>query len=252
MTWAAGSLCGLDTETGGIDVDNDRIVTASVISYIPTGRAVSDYGWLIAVDVDIDPAATAVHGITAEHAREHGKPAIEALSEISAALTKHWSSDIPLVAYNACFDLSILDAEMRRWLGRPLDIRGPIIDPLVIDRYCDRYRRGSRKLVDTCAHYGITLTEAHSASADTLAAMRLAWKLARIYPEIGGMSLDELQVKQRQWYRESQLSFAGYLRDKIAPSVPVGERAGILLRADQVEASADGWPMRISAEGDIR
>ncbi len=75
-----------------------------------------------------------------------------------------------------------------------------VIDPLVLDKALDRYRRGSRKLADVCAHYGITLDNAHDASADTLAAIALARALARAYPQIARMTpqeLHEFQVKAK-------------------------------------------------------
>lgn len=240
MNWTDGPMIGLDTETTGVDVTSDRIVTVSIGSYTPGDRAASDITWLIAVDIEIDPAATKIHTITTEHAREYGRSAVEVLTEIIDTLTKWWSPDIPLVGYNCAFDLSILDHEARRWLGRPFPLRGPIVDGLVIDKAVDRYRPGSRKLTATCKHYGIDLTEAHASHADTLAAMRLAWKLGRRYPqEVGLVSLAELQDRQAVWFREQQLSFAAYLR---------GKGSEMVERAREVEAQAEGWPLRVALD----
>jgi DNA polymerase-3 subunit epsilon len=41
-----------------------------------------------------------------------------------------------------------------------------VVDPLVIDKWLDRYRKGSRKLEAICAHYGAVLDEAHDADFD--------------------------------------------------------------------------------------
>jgi DNA polymerase-3 subunit epsilon len=199
--------------------------------------------------IDIPAEATEKHGISTEDARRYGRDPAEVATEVAEEVTKAWASGLPIIAYNASYDLTVLHREPIRHCRMPQGLLtygpiGPVIDPLVIDKHIDRYRRGSRKLVDTCQHYGITLLEAHSASADTLATMRLAWKLAKRYPEIGAMSLAELQIAQAAWYRESQLSFATYLRSKVMMQAEPSDRPGIMERADSVEASADGWPMK--------
>lgn len=245
MSWTDGPMIGLDTETTGVDVASDRIVTVSVGSFTPGDKAARDMTWLVAVDIEIDPAATEVHKITTEHAREHGIPANKALTEVVDVLAELWSPDVPLIGFNSAFDLSILDHETRRWLNRPFPIRGPVIDGLVIDKAVDKYRRGSRKLVDTCRHYGIELTEAHTSDADTLAAMRLAWKLGKRYPHIGSMPLVELHKRQVGWFREQQLSYARYLRGTMA-AAEGSEREAIAVKAEGVEARAEGWPMRVA------
>jgi DNA polymerase III subunit epsilon len=75
----------------------------------------------------------------------------------------------------------VLDREQRRHgIERsplaPADF-GPVIDPLLIDKHLDRYRKGSRKLVAICEHYGAKLDDAHEAGSDALAAARAAWVL---------------------------------------------------------------------------
>ena len=73
MSWTDGPLLGFDTETTGVDVDNDRIVTAALVRRDATGTHVRS--WLIDPGVDIPEAAAAIHGVSTEHAREHGRPA---------------------------------------------------------------------------------------------------------------------------------------------------------------------------------
>jgi hypothetical protein len=90
----------------------------------------------------------------------------------------------------------------------------------------------------------VTLLEAHTASADALATMRLAWHLCKKYPEIAEMSLADLQAEQAVWYRDGQLSFAQYLRRK-ASEVSGEQAPETLRRADAVEAAADGWPLAV-------
>jgi DNA polymerase-3 subunit epsilon len=180
-TWADGPMAVFDVESTGTDVENDRIVTASVVTI--EGATPRVRSWLANPGVDIPEGATAVHGITTEHAQAHGEDPRRVVVEIAHALIDAWSLGLPVVIYNAPFDLTMVDRELRRYGYDGLTVGGLVVDPLVLDKACDRYRRGSRKLVDTARHYGITLTaeDAHTSAGDCLAAARVAWKIARVY-----------------------------------------------------------------------
>ena len=54
-----------------------------------------------------------------------------------------------------------------------MDALRPVLDPRVLDKHIDPYRRGGRKLTDLCAHYKVALDGAHSADADAIAACRV-------------------------------------------------------------------------------
>ncbi len=98
-----------------------------------------------------------------------------------------------------------------------------VLDPLVLDRHLDRYRRGSRKLADVCAAHGIQLHDAHSADADALAAVRLAWRIAHTHREVGEMSLGELQEAQARWQEEWRAEYEAYRHGKgEAVTIPRG------------------------------
>ena len=99
MSWTDGPLLGFDTETTGVDVDNDRIVTAALVRRDASGTHVRS--WLINPGVAIPDAAAAIHGVSTEHARTHGRPPREALEEIAADLAEALRGGVPVVAYNA-------------------------------------------------------------------------------------------------------------------------------------------------------
>lgn len=230
--WCDGPWLAFDTESTGVDVTADRIVTATVITFRP-GGGITARSWLADPGIDIPEAAAAVHGVTTEHARQHGRPAAEVVAEIASHLAAHWTPACPLIGYNASYDLSILAAELARHGHDPLTLHGPVVDPLVIDRGADRYRRGSRKLVDVARHYGIVLTDeqAHSADADALAAARVAWKLAKTYPaEVGGLTLAELHEQQKEWHLAWADNFGAYL-----------------VKQGKTDDVARDWPMRAGA-----
>lgn len=209
--WHERILVSFDCETTGVDVETARIVTAAVVTINPLAGSVDTKQWLADPGVDIPAEAAAVHGITTEMARADGRPADEVVGEISAALYAGWQAGATAVVYNAPYDVSLVDRERVRHGYDPLTV-GPIVDPLCCDKRYDRYRKGSRKLVDVARHYGIVLSEldAHGAAADALAAARVAWCLARKYPALGAMSHEELLANQVVWYREQATSLARY------------------------------------------
>jgi DNA polymerase-3 subunit epsilon len=212
MSWINGPIAAYDCESTGTNVEEDRIVTWCVGLY--DGKQWRETSGIVNPGIDIPKAATDVHGITTEHAKAVGMSPHLAVQQISYALWDMWNRGTPVVIYNAGFDLTILDRELRRNGKGPLEVSGPVLDPLCLDKHVDQFRPGSRKLIDTCRHYGVTLTEgdAHSASGDCLAAARLAWMLATKHAQLAAMSLEELHNTQVGWYAEQRSSFANYLR----------------------------------------
>lgn len=211
MSWTRGPLLGFDTETTGVQVGHDRIVTAALVHRDPDGTRVRT--WLIDPGVEIPAEAAAIHGISTEHAREHGVAPAQALEEIASELAAAIAAGTPVVAYNATFDLCILEAELRRHglatLGERLGCEPVgIIDPLVLDRSEDRFRRGKRKLVDLCGVYGITdAGELHTADVDVIATLDVLAAIAARYPRLGELSLDELHTYQLDAHRTWARSF---------------------------------------------
>lgn len=204
--WSDSMFCGFDLETTGPNPLADKVVTASLVmvNAMTSPPKVAATEWLANPGVDIPEGATAVHGVTTEYAATYGQPHDQVCHEVATRLRRAWSVGATVVAYNATFDLTIIS----RFAELPVE--GLVLDPLVIDREFDKYRRGSRKLVDVCAHYGIPLTEeeAHTSKADSLAATRLAWKLLRVFPALTLMSARDLMEHQLKWHTEQQQSLA--------------------------------------------
>ncbi len=200
MSWIDGPMLGFDTETTGVDVDSDRIVTAALVRRDASGTHVRT--WLIDPGVQIPAGATAIHGITTEHARTHGEPAALALEEIAEVLATSIAAGVPVVAFNAAFDLCILAADLRRHglatvserLGRDVV---PVIDPLVLDRSEDRYRSGKRKLVDLAGIYQIADGgPLHTADVDVIATLDVLTAIVDRYPHLGALELTRLHAYQ--------------------------------------------------------
>lgn len=217
MTWHLGRLAGFDTETSGVDVETDRIVTASIVE-VGGDHPALPANWLINPGVDIPAAASAVHGISTEKAKAEGQDAAEGITEIVAALTQIALSGTPLVIMNAPFDLTLLDREARRYGVQPLsEVVGRslrVVDPRVIDKALDMYRKGKRTLTDLCAHYQVKLDGAHSADGDATAACRVAWRLGQKYPKLAALSLDDLHAQQAEWHAAWAADFQAHLCGK--------------------------------------
>lgn len=239
--WHLGMMCALDLETTGTDVENDRIVTACVAVLDGSGKlAPQAQNWLAWPGTEIPEAASAVHGITTEHAREHGLPAAQVADEAAAAVGKAAGAGIPVIAFNAAFDLTLLDREVSRYdLGTfTWDLEAAevlVVDPLVLDKALDRYRKGKRRLGDVAAHYGVKAEGAHSADGDATAAARVAWKIAATYPHIARMDAAQLMAFQKAAAADQARSFADYLR-----------RQGKDAEAEAVDGS---WPWRALTAG---
>ncbi len=220
MTWIEQTMVGFDTETTGVSTAHDRIVTAAVITR--TGTATATRTWLIDPGVEIPAAATRVHGITTAQARSEGRPPAEALEEIAHALAEVLATGSPVVAFNAQFDLTLLEAELARHGLASLASRlpggevRPVVDPYVLDRHVDRYRKGSRKLIDLCTLYAVRVEAdaLHAADADVLATLDLVQALAAAYPAIAQTSLDSLHDQQIASYRDWAVGFAAWLKSR--------------------------------------
>lgn len=226
MSWHLGRLCGFDLETTGIDVEQDRIVTACVVQ-CGGGHPTQSASWMADPGVEIPEGAAAVHGITTERARADGQPAGQVVEQLVAALSQVVLTGIPIVAMNARFDLTMLDREARRHRVMPLsDVVGDqlrIIDPLVLDKHVDRYRKGGRKLTDLCAHYGVPIGDAHTADADAIAACRVAWRIGSTRPAMAALPLETLHGQQTAWAAEQAAGLQEYLRRKDPQAVVRGE-----------------------------
>ncbi|MFD7660111.1 exonuclease domain-containing protein, partial [Actinosynnema sp. NPDC059797] len=253
-SWAHGPLVALDLETTDVDPHRDRIVTAAVVTITPRGPGerpeVDTRTWLADPGVDIPAEATAIHGISTDQARREGRPAAEVVAEVAGHLARVWLPTTPLCAFNAAFDLTMLDAELRRHHGRGLPSAGPVVDPLCVDRHL-RPVRGwddKRTLAAVCAHYRVRLDNAHTSAGDAIAAARLAWALATRHPdEVGLLDPRELHERQVGWYREQEHEYAARLERRWEQRVA---RAGedehtdrLRDRIADVRARARTWPL---------
>lgn len=267
MSWHNSPMLAFDTETTGVDVETDRIVTAAVIA-MADGRA-DTTEWLADPGIDIPAEATRVHGITTQFARAHGRPAKDVIVEVLAALSAAVEAGVPLVGHNIVYDLTISDREARRHLGVDLyeALGGTpfVIDTMVLDRYTAPYRKrvsetqGPYQMRTTAETYGLGWDEdaAHGAAYDALMSGRVAWHMGRIahlprgerptwvrvlrtsrHNHLADLSLAELHERQVEWAAADAESYQAWLRNP--------DKAG---DKHDPEAVIDGtWPLRPAPE----
>lgn len=242
MTWKERTVYSFDCETTGTDVRRDRLVTATVAK-IEGGRHVDSKSWLVNPGVEIPQRATDVHGITTEYARANGKAPETVVPEIGGIVAGVLRAGYPLVVFNAAYDLSLLEVELRRHGAPPLTARVPssrwhtVIDPMVLSRGIDLEQKSFAKgrkyrLPDLCSRYGVAFVESHDATADAVGAGLLAIAMLDAEPLLSGLGPDVLFTKQKTWREADQRSFREW-----------ASRQQTSRPFDDID---DGWPLHSS------
>lgn len=210
--WHQGPRACFDLETTGRDPQEARIVTASVVLVSPEGEVQQEWEWLADPGIEIPEEAAAVHGVSTDRARAEGRPAAEVATELSEVLAGFWREGVPVLAFNAAYDLTVLTREAERH-GLPAPEPFPVLDPFVLNKQVHRYRRGKRTLGALCEEYGVVLDAAHTSAADALATERLAAALAERFAQLRqpAAALHEAQIG---WAAEQAASLQEYFRRK--------------------------------------
>ena len=264
--WWEGRMLGFDLESTSPRPEEARIVQYG-LAWVGGDEPPVRHAAIVDPGVEIPAEAAEVHGITTERARAEGVPISEALEFILEQLVSAAARGVPAVIFNARYDLTVVDREARRLnlgVGDYLH-RLRVVDPMVIDKWLDRYRRSyppghdaesakragipsSRTLEGMCRVYRARLDAAHDASSDAISAARLAYRMgqrgivirrthdaeywaARKLWEKARNDLDVLHEAQRRVALEERERFAAYKRS-------VGDAED----ADRIELER-GWPI---------
>lgn len=226
--WAQ-RIAVFDTETTGLDLKTSRIVTASVVELDLDGNVVVDRAeWFANPEIEIPKVASDVHGITTEMAVADGRNYKEVVAEILEALRDCFQRGVPVVAYNAPYDFTILMHQAISLGLVPITEPMPVIDPLVVDKTYDRYRSGKRKLELVAKHYSVALDDAHNSKADAIAAGRVALAVMKAHVEKLPQTAAEFHASQIEWAKVIDEGFAKWMRENV----------------DKDFVSAPGWPIK--------
>lgn len=198
---APKQICVWDVESTGVDITQDRILTAYAQIRTIDGRTTREQHWTLNPGVEVPKGASDVHGMTTEWIQEHGTDHRAGINGIYMFLSDAVRDGIPVVGYNNSYDLGILAHEVKRHfnfdMSDTIGANGVFFDPLVYDRAMDKFRKGGRKLMQVAAHYGIKIDESrlHEAEYDVILTAKLAWILLQKSP----YTLAELQSLQVMW-----------------------------------------------------
>jgi DNA polymerase-3 subunit epsilon len=207
------AMAVFDLETTGLDLREARIVTACAVEIDQDGSiAGANKEWLADPGIEIPVAASNVHGVTTEVARANGRPAKEVVEELLETLRGFFARGLPVVAFNAPYDFTILHYEALRYSLEPITDPRPVIDPMVMDKFVDTYRSGKRTLEVAAKIYGVALEDAHNATADAVAAGRVAQAIATKYAEKLPADLDSLHNSQIEWSANQDASYEKFRR----------------------------------------
>lgn len=136
-----------DTETTGLDpYQGHRLVEIGCIELVnrfPTGRTFHRY---LNPERDMPQEAFAVHGLSYDFLKS--QPLFAGIVEELLAFI----GEATLVAHNATFDLSFLNAELER-VKLAIIPRDRLVDTLLLARR--KYPGGSNRLDDLCVRFGI-------------------------------------------------------------------------------------------------
>lgn len=167
-------ILAVDTETCALGGGRDRIVQFCAAELDGGLRELSRWTQLVHPGRPIPPGATAIHGIT--DAMVAGEPRFAEVAHHLRALVRPGTV---FMAYNAGFDLGVLNLEFAR-AGLPaIPAEQPVLDPLQVER-----RVTSRSLGATYERYtGRRLENAHTADADVLAMVEVLRRQRQIHAD---------------------------------------------------------------------
>lgn len=212
----ANRIAVFDTETTGLDLKTARIVTATIVELDAEGNVVVDRPeWLADPEIEIPEVASNVHGITTEMARAEGRNYKDVISEILDVMRDCFARGIPVVAYNAPYDFTILYHQAIELGLEPISEPMPIFDPLVVDKTFDKYRKGKRKLEIVAEFYQVALDDAHNSKADAIAAGRVALAVMKAHTDKLPETAAELHVAQIAWAKEIDEGFAKWMMENV-------------------------------------
>ena len=217
-------LVAFDLETTGVDAFTDVPVSFGFVEPAAQVRT----GGFVNPGRPIPAGATKIHGISDADVAD-AMPLGQAADYLATRLSDVWRDGGAVVGMNVAYDLTMVDAVCRQ-LGLPnLRERGPIgavYDVLIIDRHLDRYRKGSRKLSDLCALYGVSLEAAHAAVDDAEASLFVFDALvAKYQKEITAIAYDDVTSTLGEWHRVRLQSYSDWRVSKGDSPIAPGEFA---------------------------
>ncbi|WRS26731.1 ATP-dependent helicase [Oscillospiraceae bacterium MB08-C2-2] len=166
----AGNVVVFDVESTGVDVYQDEIIQFAAIRTNSTAQTLESLERYLRPEKPVG-ASFAVHGLSDAFLAKEGLSPKEGLAELTAFLQGKI-----VVGHNVGYDLSILEAQLRRYGLPPLEIAG-VYDTLELSR---RYlpELPNHKLATVSAYFESAAKPSHDAMDDILATAQVLAGLA--------------------------------------------------------------------------
>jgi len=210
--WSYEKLVGFDLETTGLDIKSAIPVSYAFCTF--KGRSLEqEEEHIIDPGIEIPKEASKIHGITTEVASQSDLKLKVAIGHIYHTIIRLAEDQVPLVGMNLTYDLTIVELLSRKLLGKSLSEakwNGPAIDVLVIDRFKDKNRAGSRNLVALCHHYSVLNRRPHQASSDAVSACEILFQMADKFG-LDNIQLSDLFSLQKSAYKKWAESYNSFL-----------------------------------------
>jgi len=225
-----------DTETTGVDPLGDRIVSATLMLLGNSMQIERQMTWLLDFGGEIPAGAAAVHGISTERMRAEGRKDLGvAIGQMYAIINAECvAGNHTLVAYNARFDLTLLETERQRHRPDIAPLSFPpiaVFDPLVAWKHVVPRKRGKRKLIDAARWFKVAVDESktHDATYDCwltgqVAGKLLARKALRDYSPM------QLTMLQTQWAYSQAIELEAWFRSNGKPDEVVERQWPVVQR----------------------
>lgn len=174
----------VDLETTGLSPDRDRITEVGAVK-VRRGEVLGELHTLVHPGRSIPPAITTVTGIT--------DAMVRASPPIGAVLPTflEFARDTVLVAHNARFDVSFLDAELDRH-GYPR-LGHPVVDTAKVARRILRDEVRDHRLATLARHLKARTMPEHRALADARATVDVLHGLLERAGSLGATTLEDLR-----------------------------------------------------------
>jgi len=202
MTWKSLPWIAFDTETTGLDPNNDRITEFGVV-HLHEGVITLRWNTRINPEIPIPDIVVEKIGITNEEA------AIAPPFKWIAKSIKRMLQGGVLVAFNAPFDIDFLVNEFSRAGVAPppgLDHQN-VLDPLTFVREIHKYESGGKSLDKTCKRLGIEIENWHHAVDDAQAVALVLYNIADgLNDDIDALLEGQKELRSNQ--KQSRESYA--------------------------------------------
>jgi DNA helicase-2/ATP-dependent DNA helicase PcrA len=161
-----GRIVVFDTETTGLDTENDDIIQIAAVEIVK-GRPGKSFECYFATDKDLSPTQT-IHNISNEHLEQKATNKKEGLNAFLDFI-----ADDALLAHNIRYDYSILNSNLLRVGLNMVDQEvNPLFCTLILTRQLCKLP--SYKLGNILTSLGLEGDNSHDAMDDTKATVNLA------------------------------------------------------------------------------